>query len=81
MAHKEAQQELRSCCRLYGPPGMWDLVVQEQAAARTRQRKVLEEAAEARDKLFWMLSVAAAVVFFIVGSSLMIWGLNEAVNG
>ena len=35
MAHKEAQQELRSCCRLYGPPGMWDLVVQEQAAARS----------------------------------------------
>ena len=58
-----------------------DPTLQEQAAARTRQRKVLEEAAEARDKLFWMLSVAAAVVFFIIGSSLMIWGLNEAVNG
>jgi len=25
--------------------------------------------------------VVSAVLFFAVGSSLMIWGLNEAVNG
>jgi hypothetical protein len=60
---------------------MWDLVVQEQAAARSRQKKALEEEAEARDKLFWIISVVSAVLFFAIGSSLMIWGLNEAVNG
>lgn len=81
MAHKEAQRELRSCCQLYGPPGMWDLVVKEQAAARSRQKKALEEEAEARDKLFWVISVVSAVLFFAVGSSLMIWGLDKAVNG
>ena len=51
MKHKEAQNELREVCRLYGPPGMWDLVVKEQAAARVRQKEALEAQAKARDKI------------------------------
>ena len=27
MAHRQAQADLQSVCRLYGPSGMWDLVV------------------------------------------------------
>ena len=53
MAHKEAMETLRSHCRLYGPPGMWDLVVREQAEARKRQKEALEAQAAARDRLFW----------------------------
>ena len=81
MKHKEAQNELREVCRLYGPPGMWDLVVKEQAAARVRQKEALEAQAKARDRLFWGISVAIGVTLFVAGSAAMIWGLNEVVNG
>lgn len=81
MAHKQAMEELRSACRLYGPSGMWDLVVQEQANARTRQRKLLEEQAEARDKLFYSLSIAAGVIFFALGSAAMFFGVDFFING
>ena len=81
MAHKQAMEELRSACRLYGPSGMWDLVVQEQANARTRQRKLLEEQAEARDKLFYSLSIAAGLLVFALGSAAMLWGVDFYVNG
>ena len=81
MAHKQAMEELRSACRLYGPSGMWDLVVQEQANARTRQRKLLEEQAEARDKLFYSLSIAAGLIVFALGSAAMLWGVDFYVNG
>ena len=43
MKHKESMNELRSMCRLYGTPGMWDMVVAEQAAARIRHKAALEE--------------------------------------
>ena len=46
MKYKQVQDELRSVCHLYGPPGMWDLVVREQSAARLRKKKALEEEAE-----------------------------------
>lgn len=80
MAHKQAQSELKSVCQLYGPPGMWDLVVQEQAAARVRKRKALEEEAEKRDKLFFILSVILGVTFFVVGSGFMIYGASLLAN-
>ena len=73
--------ELRSACQLYGPPGMWDLVVKEQAAARQRHKEALEQQAAARDKLFWGLSLTAGVLIFIIGLGAMTWGLNEVVNG
>ena len=72
MAHKDAMDTLRSHCKLYGPPGMWDLVVKEQAAARMRQKEALEAQAAARDKLFWGITLALGVVIFIAGTSLMI---------
>jgi len=81
MKHKEAMDELRSACQLYGPPGMWDLVVKEQAAARQRHKEALEQQAAARDRLFWGLSLTAGVLVFIIGLAAMTWGLNEVVNG
>ena len=81
MKHKECMDELRSACQLYGPPGMWDLVVKEQAAARQRHKEALELQAKQRDRLFWGISLVVGVVIFLGGLVLMIWGLNEVVNG
>jgi hypothetical protein len=81
MAHKQAMEELRSACRLYGPAGMWDLVVREQAEARKRQREALEAQAAARDRLFYGLSITLAVLVFVGGTAVMIWGANEIANG
>ena len=81
MAHREAQKELKSICQLYGPPGMWAMVVKEQAAARVRQREALEAQAAARDKLFWGLSLSLGTIVFIGGLAAMFWGLDKAVNG
>lgn len=81
MKHKEAMDELRSICRLYGPPGMWEQVVKEQGLARGRQKKLLEAEAARRDTIFWFVSLAIGVLCFLVGSSVMIWGVNEVVNG
>lgn len=76
MKHKEAMDQLRSMCHLYGPPGMWDLVVREQTAARIRRQKLLEEESAARDKLFWILSLSFGIFIFVAGVSLMIWGVS-----
>ena len=81
MAHKQAQDELKSACQLYGPSGMWNLVVQEQAAARVRQKEALEEQAKARDKLFWGISVTLGSLVFVGGIGLMIWGVDWLYNG
>jgi len=81
MAHKEAMETLRSHCRLYGPPGMWDLVVREQAEARKRQKEALEAQAAARDRLFYGISISIAVLIFLGGTAAMIWGANEIANG
>ena len=81
MSHKDAMDTLRSHCKLYGPPGMWDLVVKEQAAARMRQKEALEAQAAARDKLFWGITIALGVVIFLAGTSLMIWGVDKLANG
>jgi len=81
MKHKEAMNELRSICQLYGPPGMWEQVVREQGLARARQKKLLEAEAARRDTIFWFISVAIGILFFIVGSGAMLWGVNEVVNG
>jgi hypothetical protein len=81
MKHKEAMDELRQTCRLFGPPGMWDLVVKEQAAARQRHKDALELQAKKRDQLFWGLSLAVGVIIFLGGTGVMIWGLHEVVNG
>ena len=81
MAHKQAIEELRSACRLYGPSGMWDLVVKEQAEARKRQKEALEAQAAARDRLFYGLTILCAVVVFLGGTAVMIWGANEIANG
>jgi|TARA_R110002124_G_C8756045_1_gene498687 hypothetical protein len=74
MKHKECMDELRSITRLYGPPGMWDQVIIEQAAARLRRKNALEAEAEKRDKIFYALTVLTAVVVFAIGSSGLIWG-------
>ena len=81
MKHKEAMDMLRETCQLYGPPGMWDLVIREQAAARQRHKEALELQAKQRDQIFWGISVVLGVLIFIGGVAAMIYGLNEAVNG
>jgi hypothetical protein len=80
MAHKQAQSDLKSVCQLYGPPGMWDLVVQEQAAARVRKRKALEEEAKKRDKFFFIMSVILGGTVFIIGSGFMFYGASLLAN-
>ncbi len=81
MKHKECMDELRSACQLYGPPGMWDLVVKEQAAARQRHKEALELRAKQRDRLFWGISLTIGIIIFEGGVAGMIWGLNEVMNG
>ena len=76
MAYKQAQADLQSVCRLYGPSGMWELVVKEQAAARVRKKKLLEAEADKRDQLFTLASILIAVFVFLAGSALMIYGVS-----
>jgi hypothetical protein len=71
---------LRETCQLFGPPGMWDLVQKEQAAARKRQQEALDLQAKQRDQMFWGISVTIGALIFIGGLAFMFWGLNEAVN-
>ena len=80
MKHKEATDMLRETCQLFGPPGMWDLVQKEQAAARKRQQEALDLQAKQRDQMFWGISETIGVLIFIGGLAFMFWGLNEAVN-
>jgi hypothetical protein len=74
MKHKEAMEELRSICRLYGSPGMWDSVVHEQAQARKRRKDALEAEAAKRDKIFYLISVIAGILVFGLGTAGMFWG-------
>jgi hypothetical protein len=81
MKHKEAMDELRSVCRLYGPAGMWDTVVREQAAARKRRKDALEEQARRRDRIFYTLTICFAVALFAIGTSVLIWGAAIVAEG
>jgi hypothetical protein len=74
MKHKEVTDELRSICRLYGPPGMWESVVHEQAQARKRRKDALEAEAEKRDRIFYFITVVCAVALFALGTAGLFWG-------
>jgi hypothetical protein len=74
MKHKEVTDELRSVCRLYGPPGMWESVVHEQAQSRKRRKDALEKEAEKRDKIFYAITVLLCIVVFGLGTSGLLWG-------
>ena len=76
MAHREAMSELRSICQLFGPPGMWDTVVREQAAARKRRKEALEAQAKKRDKVFYVLSISVSIIIFIIGTAALFWGAS-----
>lgn len=78
IAHKEAMDELREICSVRG---VWETVKKEMAAARKRHKAALEEEARRRDQMFWALGVTAAVIFAIVGTGLMIWGIDHFYNG
>lgn len=73
MKHKECMDELRSVCRLYGPAGMWESVVHEQAQARKRRKDALEQEAAKRDRIFYFITVAVAIIVFGVGTGGMLW--------
>ena len=74
MKHKEVTDHLRSICQLYGPPGMWDTVVREQAAARKRHKDALEAQAAKRDRIFYIITIIFAIAVFALGSAGLIWG-------
>ena len=74
MKHKEVTDELRSICRLYGPPGMWESVVHEQAKARKRRKDALEAEAAKRDRIFYFITVVCAVLLFALGTGGLFWG-------
>jgi len=73
MKHKEVTDELRSICRLYGPPGMWESVVHEQAKARKRRKDALEAEAEKRDRIFYFITVVCASLLFALGTGGLFW--------
>jgi len=81
MAHKKALAELRSMCRLHAEPGTWDMVVYETAQARKRHKLALEEEAEKRDKLFWLISVVFIGLLMAVGTGGLIWGAAILAGG
>lgn len=74
MKHKEAIDNLRSICQLYGPPGMWETVIREQAAARKRRADFLNAQAQKRDKIFYLVTVIIAVLAFALGTAGLFWG-------
>ena len=74
MKHKEAIDNLRSICQLYGPPGMWETVIREQAAARKRRADFLNAQAAKRDKIFYLATVIIAVLVFALGTGGLFWG-------
>ena len=74
MKHKEVTDELRSVCRLFGPPGMWESVVHEQAQARKRRKEALEAEADKRDRIFYFLTILACVIVFGIGTAGLFWG-------
>ena len=76
LAHKQAVDDLRSVCRLYGPPDMWETVLREQAAARVRHADALKTQADKRDKIMWFISMAFGAVLFFILSGLIIFGAS-----
>jgi hypothetical protein len=76
MAHKQAVDELRSVCQLYGPPDMWATVLREQAAARVRHAAALKAQTDKRDRIVWFISMAFGAVLFFILTGLMIFGAS-----
>jgi hypothetical protein len=76
MAHKQAVDELRSVCQLYGPPDMWTTVLREQAAARVRHADALKAQADKRDKIVAIISMVFGAVLFFILSGLVIFGAS-----
>ena len=60
---------------------MWNTVIKEQVAARQRHKEMLELQANKRDRIFWLLTVTLGVLIFLGSTGIMLWGVNEAVNG
>ena len=76
MAHKQAVDDLRSVCRLYGPPDMWETVLKEWAAARVRHADALKAHETKRDKIVWLISMTFGAVLFFMLSGLIIFGAS-----
>ena len=76
MAHKQAVDDLRSVCRLYGPPDMWETVLREQAAARVRHATALKAPADKRDRILGIISMVFGALMFFILSGLIIFGAS-----
>ena len=73
LAHKQAVDDLRSVCRLYGPPDMWETVLREQAAARVRHAASIKAHEAKREKVVWFISLAFGGFLFFILSGLIIF--------
>ena len=76
LAHKQDVDDLRSVCRLYGPPDMWETVLREQAAARVRHATALKAQADKRGKIVAIISMTFGAVLFFILSGLIIFGAS-----
>tara|TARA_R110000796_G_scaffold87118_1_gene188238 strand:- start:27 stop:491 length:465 start_codon:yes stop_codon:yes gene_type:complete len=76
LAHKQAVDDLRSVCRLYGPPDMWETVLREQAAARVRHADALKAQADKRDRILGIISMVFGAALFFILSGLIIFGAS-----
>jgi hypothetical protein len=76
LAHRQAIDELRSVCQLYGPPDMWTTVLREQAAARVRHAAALKAQADKRDKVVAIISMVFGAALFFILSGLVIFGAS-----
>ena len=56
------------------------MVVFETAAARKRHKLALEEQAEKRDKVFWLISIVFIGLLLAVGTGGLIWGAAILAN-
>jgi hypothetical protein len=76
LAHKQAVDELRSACQLYGPPNMWQTVLREQAAARVRHDKALKEQNRSRERILGFIGMAFGCVLFLILAGAIIFGAS-----
>ena len=73
LQHKQAVDDLRSVCRLYGPPNMWETVLREQAAARVRHADALKARAKQKARIVYALSLCLGASLFLIGSGGLFW--------
>lgn len=75
--HKQAMDELRSVCMLYGPHGFWDNFQREIIAVRKRTLQRLQREADARDAMVFRITLIVGTILFAGGIYTMIYLANK----